>query len=73
MERAIGVPRGTRWVNIWLVKLIQPYSINRNQIGRANVRVTTRCLVAVKIYGNRPKILLIIINKNILKKIKIAL
>lgn len=53
-----GVPWGTRWVNIWLVWLIHPNSINLNHIGKATANVNARCLVLVKMYGNNPMKLL---------------
>jgi hypothetical protein len=56
--RIVGVLRGTKWVNMWLVLLIQPYSINLIQIGRANDREKVKCLEEVKIWGNKPKKLL---------------
>lgn len=48
-DNIIGVPKGTKCVNIWLVILIQPYIKNKNQKGSAKVKVVERCLVAVKI------------------------
>lgn len=66
-----GVPWGTKWANISIVLLIQPYNINDSHNGRANLKVIAMCLVLVKIYGNKPIKLLIIIKKNILIKIKV--
>lgn len=44
-----GVPWGTKWANMWIVFLIQPYIINLNHKGKAKVNVKVKCLVAVKI------------------------
>lgn len=61
----LGVPWGTKWVNIWFVWLIHPYNINDIHNGRANLRVIIKCLVLVKIYGKRPiKLLKRIIENN---------
>jgi hypothetical protein len=59
-----GVPCGTRWANICTVLLIHPNTIKVNHRGSASVRVITMCLDLVKIYGNRPRKLLNIINLN---------
>ena len=59
-----GVPCGTRCSNMWLVFLIHPNSINLSHIGKASVRVSVRCLVLVKMYGNSPKKLFVKIIKN---------
>lgn len=59
-----GVPCGTRWVNMCLVLLIHPNIINLTHKGRAIVNVSVRCLVLVKIYGNKPSILFIRIIEN---------
>lgn len=64
-----GVPCGTKWANIWLVWLIHPNNINLNHIGNAIVNVNARCLVLVKMYGNRPIKLL----NNIIIKIEIKI
>lgn len=69
----IGVPWGTRWINIFFVLLIHPNNINLSQIGKAIVKFKTKCLVPVKIYGNNLIKLLIIIKINNLMKIKINL
>lgn len=37
---------------------IHPYNIKLNHNGNANVRVSVKWLVLVKIYGNNPKTLL---------------
>jgi len=50
----VGVFCGTKWMNIWLVWLIQPNSIKANHIGMAKDKLVTKWLVLVKIYGNRP-------------------
>ena len=47
-DKAIGVPKGIRWQNILFIRFNQPKIINKIHIGRANVNVTERCLVAVK-------------------------
>jgi len=60
--RADGVLCGTKWENMWLVLLIQPNIINVSQRGKAKTRVKEIWLEAVKIYGNKPKKLFIIIN-----------
>lgn len=44
-----GVPWGTRWVNIWIVFFVHPYSINDTHKGKAKVKVIDKCLVLVKI------------------------
>lgn len=62
--RIPGVPWGTKCANICWVLLIHPYNINEIHRGRANVKVNVRCLVLVKIYGNKPKKLLNKINVN---------
>lgn len=66
---AFGVLWGTRWANIWLVKLIHPYNINLSQNGRANVNVIVIWLEDVKIYGNNPIKLFIKIKINSVIKI----
>lgn len=45
----VGVPWGTKCSNMWFVFLIHPNSINLTHRGRANVSVSVRCLVLVKI------------------------
>lgn len=47
--RGIGVPSGTRWAKAFRVSLIQVYIIKESHRGTANLRVTAKCLVAVKI------------------------
>lgn len=37
-----GVPDGTIWANIWVVLLIQPYTMKESQRGRANARVKVK-------------------------------
>ena len=65
-----GVPNGTKWANIWFVLLNHPYNIKISQIVNAIERVIAMWAVLVKVYGIRPKTLLIRININkILKKI----
>lgn len=46
---ALGVLCGTKWANIWFVKLIHPYNIKLSQNGRARVRVKVMWLEEVKI------------------------
>lgn len=46
--RIDGVFDGVRWVNMWLVKLIQPNSIILNQIFNERVIQNLMWLVAVK-------------------------
>lgn len=60
----LGVPLGTKWVNIILVFLNHPNSIMDNHKGKAMVREKVKCLVLVKIYGISPKKLFIRININ---------
>lgn len=47
--KIVGVPWGTRWENIWFVLLIQPKIINDSHRGKANVKLSIKCLVPVKI------------------------
>jgi len=61
---APGVLWGTKWANICLVWLIQPNSIKDNHKGAARVKVAIKWLVLVKIYGNKPKKLLITTIRN---------
>lgn len=67
--RAEGVPWGTKWENIELVKLIHPISMNESQRGRARVNVVIIWLVAVKMKGNNPMKLFRRIKMNKLKNI----
>lgn len=60
----LGAPCGTKWANIWVVLLIHPKIINLIHIGSLSARVNTICLDLVKIYGNSPKKLFIIIKVN---------
>ena len=60
-----GVPIGTKWVIIWLYWNIIDQIIPPNHKGNANLRVITKWLVLVKIYGNKP----IKLEKKIKKKI----
>lgn len=69
--KTLGVPKGTRWANICLVLLIHPYNIKVNQSGKEIVSVKIKWLVEVKIYGNKPKKLLITTNENKLIKIMV--
>lgn len=71
--RILGVPWGTKWVNIWLVILIQPNNIILIQRGSVIDKLMIKCLVLVKIYGNNPKKLLIKINVNKVINIKLKL
>lgn len=52
--RADGVPWGTKWASIELVKFTHPIKIKDSHKGRANVKVVSICLVLVKINGNNP-------------------
>jgi len=49
---------------MWLVFLIHPNNMNLTQRGRARVNVSVKCLVLVKMYGNRPRKLFIRIIRN---------
>jgi hypothetical protein len=51
----VGVPCGTKCWNMWLVFLIRPNNICLIHRGRAKVSVSIRCLVLVKMYGNKPR------------------
>lgn len=57
---------------MWIVLLIHPNNMKDNHKGWAKVSVNTICLVLVKIYGNRPKKLLNIINLNNEVNIKVV-
>lgn len=52
--KAGGVPWGTKWANICVVLLIQPNIMKDSHKGRASAKVKIKCLVLVKIYGNKP-------------------
>ena len=69
--KTLGVPWGIKWQNIWLVLMIQPYSIKLIHKGRLRVSVNVKWLELVKIYGNKPKKLLNKIIANKLIKIKV--
>ena len=62
----VDVPWGTKCSNMWSVFLINPNIINLIRIGRARARVSVsvKCLVLVKMYGNRPKKLFVKIIRN---------
>lgn len=47
--KIIGVPWGTKWINISLVLLIHPKIKKVNQKGKAKVKFKIKCLVLVKI------------------------
>ena len=47
--KIVGVPCGTKWVNIWFTLLIHPKTIKDIHSGSANVRFNIKCLVPVKI------------------------
>jgi len=49
---------------MWLVFLIHPNSINLTHNGKASVKVSVKCLVLVKMYGNNPRKLFIRIIRN---------
>lgn len=63
-DNSMGVPEGTKWENMWLVFLIHPNNMKIIQNGMARDILIRICLVAVKMYGNKPKKLLSIINMN---------
>lgn len=69
--RIDGVPCGTKWANMCCVWFNHPYIMKHNHIGNANVNVVVKCLVLVKIYGNKPIKLLNKIIENIEIKIKV--
>lgn len=48
----LGVPWGTKWVNIWAELLIHPNNMNLIHSGIDNTKVIDKCLVVEKIYGN---------------------
>lgn len=56
---------------MWVVFFIHPNNIKVSQIGSLRVRVSLMWDVHVKIYGNKPKKLLNIINVNRDMKIKV--
>lgn len=62
--RRLGVLWGTKWANMCLVLLIHPKNINLIHSGKLKVKVRVICLEAVKMYGNKPRKLLIKINTN---------
>jgi len=66
---AEGVPWGTKWANIELVKFTHPSKINESHRGSAREKVKIICLVPVKINGNNPIKLLERINMNSPKNI----
>lgn len=45
----VGVPCGTKWVNIWFVLFNHPKIKKDNQNGKAIVKFSTKWLVPVKI------------------------
>jgi len=47
--KGAGVPKGTRWAKAFVVSLIQVYRIKEIHRGTASLKVTAKCLVAVKI------------------------
>jgi hypothetical protein len=49
-----GVPCRTGCSNTCLLFLIHPNNINIIRKDRASVRVSVKCLVPVKMYGNNP-------------------
>lgn len=69
----IGVPWGTRCLNMWLVFLNHPYIKNLNHKGNAIDKFKVRCLVPVKMYGNKPIKLFIIMKINKEMKIRVKL
>jgi len=63
--KSVGVLWGTKWANMCLIWLIQPNIMKVTHKGSLRVKVRARWLVDVKIYGNRPIILLLIIKKRL--------
>lgn len=65
--KAVGVPLGTRWLNIFLVKFVHPKIINPSHRGKEIIKFSVMCLDGVKMFGNKPIIFKnkIIINKEI--------
>lgn len=46
--KSLGVPKGNKWANIWLVLKNQPKIIKLIQIGNAILKVIHKCLEGVK-------------------------
>lgn len=67
----MGVPWGTKCWNMWNVFFNQPNNIKVIHTGNATVRLKIKCLVLVKIYGNKPIKLLITIVKKTIINIKV--
>lgn len=63
--RTGGVPWGIKWASMDLGLFNQPYSIKPIQIGSDRAKVLVMWLVAVKVYGDSPHKLLIIIRVKI--------
>jgi hypothetical protein len=62
--RMVGVPCGIKCLNMWFVLLIHPYIMNLTHNGNASVNVMVRCLVLMKMCGNKPRKLLNTINES---------
>lgn len=62
--KGVGVPLGTKCLNILLVNLIHPKIKNPIHIGNDNIIFIEICLVGVKIFGNSPIIFTHKIKKN---------
>jgi putative ribosome biogenesis GTPase RsgA len=58
------VPCGIKCLNLWFVLLIHQNIVNLTHNGNASVNVMVRCLVLMKMYGNKPMKLLNKINEN---------
>ena len=62
--KIVGVPLGIKWINLFFVLIKDIWIIKPTHNGSAKDNVNLICLVGVKIPGNKPGILFIIINKN---------
>lgn len=73
--RTGGVPDGTKWARKCVKLFTRLYRMKVIHKGRAKAKVIARCLVAVKVKENSPKVLLnkISINKEMNKMILILL
>lgn len=65
--KGIGVPEGTKWLNILFVNFVHPKIINPIHIGKEIIILIEICLVGVNVFGKRPIKLTnkIIINREI--------
>ena len=66
-----GVLRGTKWANILLEYVYQPYIKKPDHRGIENIKLKVMCLDGVNTFGRRPNILQNIKNKKIVQKIKL--